>query len=137
MGSSMSSVNDDHHPNHTNTVRNESKVERSCEDDPLRILKNLKLKNYNPLIVGQININGIRNNFESLLMLIKGNIEIFEMTEINIDESFPSSLRLDRDVNGGGVIIFDRQDIPCKEIKTHFIEKGLEGIFLEINLRKS
>ena len=29
------------------------------------------------------------------------------------------------------------EDIPCREIKTHFGEKSLEEIFLEINLRKS
>ena len=79
-------------------------------------------------------------------MLIKGNIDIFVT---KIDESFPSSqfamegyalpfrLNMDMDVNGGGVIIYVREDTPCKEIKTHFIEKGLEVIFLEINLRKS
>ena len=80
-------------------------------------------------------------------MLIKGNIDIIVITETKIDESFPSlqfaiegyapPFRLYRNVNGGGVIIYVREDIPCRELKTHGVEKSFEGIFLEINLRKS
>ena len=70
MSSSLCSENGDTHPNHIHTVKNQSKIEELCEDDPLRILKHIKL-NKNRLIVGHININGIRNKFESLQMLIK------------------------------------------------------------------
>ena len=80
-------------------------------------------------------------------MLNKGNVDIFVITETKIAATFPSSqfviegyalpFRQDRDGNGGGVIIYVREDIPCREIKTHFGEKSLEGIFHEKNLRKS
>ena len=37
---------------------------------------------------------------------------------------------------GGGGLIYIREDIPCKELKSYAIELNLEGIFLEINPRK-
>ena len=120
MCSSPSLVNDDQP--HTNSVIHKSKIEGTSEGDPLQILKSTKLKNYNRLVVGQININGLKNKFESLQMLIKGNIGNCVITETKIDESFPSlqfaiegyapPFRLDRNVNGGGVIIYVREDIP-------------------------
>ena len=46
--------------------------------------------------------------------------------------------RADRNGNGGGILIYVREDIPCREIeKKHSTERNLEGIFLELNLRKS
>ena len=44
--------------------------------------------------------------------------------------------RLDRNRNGGGVIIYVRGDIPSKELKKHNFEKNIEGLFVEVNLRK-
>ena len=53
---------------------------------------------------------------------------------------------IDRNRNGGGVLIYVREDIPSKELSKHIFPdvvfsmedtKGpIEGIFLEINLRK-
>ena len=43
--------------------------------------------------------------------------------------------RLDRNSNGGGVLVFIREDIPST--KLHFSEAGFEGFFTELNLRKS
>ena len=43
--------------------------------------------------------------------------------------------RLDRTSHGGGILLFVREDIPCKIIKTD-CDADFEGIFVEINLRK-
>ena len=43
--------------------------------------------------------------------------------------------RLDRTSHGGGILLFVREDIPCKIIKTD-CDTDFEGIFVEINLRK-
>ena len=32
--------------------------------------------------------------------------------------------------------MYVRDDIPCKEIKTHKLPDDIEGMFIEINLRK-
>ena len=69
------------------------------------------------------------------------------ITESKLDESFSSPqfaiegyalpYRMDRNKDGGGVVIYVREDIPCRVHKTHFEAKNFKGIFLEINLRKS
>ena len=39
--------------------------------------------------------------------------------------------------NGGGVLIFIREDIPCKLLNKHSSPEGIEGLFIEVNFRKS
>ena len=73
-----------------------------------------------------------------------------------MDDSFPSAqflidgykipYRKDRNRNGGGVMIYVREDIPSKELQMHSFpqvtfnsrdpEGPIEGIFVEINFRK-
>ena len=135
----------DHDP-HTNLDKPEDKPNNNPEYvDPLNILKDIKIKNINRLVIGQININSLRNKFEALKMLITGNLDILIITETKLDESFPSQqfdiegfsspFRLDRNINGGGIMIYVREDITCKEIKSQSTTTNLEGIFIEINLR--
>ena len=69
------------------------------------------------------------------------------ITETKIDSSFPftqfdingyNQFRLDKSIDSGGIIIYIREDIPCREIiSKHTLSMNSEGIFLEINLRKS
>ena len=115
--------------------------------DPLNILKQLKMSNLNRLVIGQLNINSIRNKFESLKLLIKDNIDIMVITESKLDDTFPAEqfaiegynlpFRHDNTASSGGVLIYVRNDIPCREFINHPNENNIEGIFLEINLRKT
>ena len=111
------------------------------------MLKKLKLKNINRLIIGHLNINSLRNKFEDLKMLCKDNIDILVLTETKLDESFPTAqfiidgfvkpFRLDRDGLGGGIFIYIKDHIPCKEIERQYcLQNNLEGIVLELNLRR-
>ena len=69
------------------------------------------------------------------------------LTETKIDVSFPNSqfiidgysppFRYDRNRFGGDVLIYIRDDIPCKELGKHKFPVDIEGIFIEINLRKT
>ena len=120
--------------------------ERRDQTGPLKILQDAKLKNVNRLVIGHLNINSLRNKFDALQMLIKDNIDIFVITESKLDDSFPSKqfaingyiqFRADRDADGGAVLIYVREDIPCREINCHKLENTFEGIFLEVNLRKT
>ena len=52
-------------------------------------------------------------------------------------ESFSMSYGLDRNRNGGGIIIYVREDIPTKILTKNNLPEDIEGIFLEINFRKS
>ena len=77
--------------------------------------------------------------------IIKNEIDILMISEIKIDNSFPICqftmtgysipFRLDRTSHGGGILLFVREDIPSKIIKTDR-DADFEGIFVEINLRK-
>ena len=114
--------------------------------EPNNILNKIRTSNVNRLIIGQLNINSLRNKFDALRTIISGKIDILVITESKLDETFPtnqflidgfsSPFRLDRDSNGGGVIIYVREDIPCRELKLHNIPDNFEGIVLEIKLRK-
>ena len=88
-------------------------------------LKALKTKNSKRLVFGNLNINTINNKFEQLKYIIKNNIDVLIVTETKLDSSFPSGqflidgfakpFRRDRNKNGGGVMIFIRDDIPQKK----------------------
>ena len=117
------------------------------EDDPYKILRDLKISNINRLVVAHLNINHIIGKFDSMKEIIRDNIDILAISETKIDHSFPTSMfdingyslpfRCDRDANGGGVLVYVKEGIPCRELKTNPGIDNLEGIFLEINLRKT
>ena len=51
------------------------------------ILKSLKVKDLNKLILGYLNINALRNTFELLTHQIKDNVDILMISETKLDES--------------------------------------------------
>ena len=68
------------------------------------------------------------------------------ITETKLDDTFPLGqfyvegftmpYRLDRNRNGGGVIIYVREDIPSKILEKHKLPQDVEGMFVELNFRK-
>ena len=72
---------------------------------------------------------------------------LLTIQETKLDSSFPTQqfsldgfsapYRLDRNREGGGVLIYVREDIPSKELSKHTFTKNVEGMFIEINLRKT
>ena len=136
--SGMSSLNNDT-PSHISDFENDA--------EPIQILKNVKISNINRLVIGNLNINSLRNKFESLKIIVKGNIDILILTETKLDDTFPSQqfaiegykipFRLDKNGASGGVMIYVRGDIPCRELIYHSPISNIEGIFIELNLRKT
>ena len=73
--------------------------------------------------------------------------DILIITETKLDDTYPISqfhidgysmpYRLDRNRNGGGVIIYVRGDVPSKVLRKNLFANDIEGIFVEINFRKS
>ena len=59
--------------------------------DPFEKLKNTKLKNSNKLIIAQLNINSLRNKFDSLLRMLQNNLDIQLISETKTDSSFPTA----------------------------------------------
>ena len=78
--------------------------------------------------------------------LIKSEVDILLVSETKINDSFPSAqfqisgfltpYRMDRNGNGGGIILYVREDIPSKEITCYPNRGDIESIFVEINLYK-
>jgi len=119
----------------------------SNSHDAVNNLRKIRLGNLDRLIIGNLNINSIRNKFDQLTCLIRDNIDVLIITETKVDASFPVSqfkidgysipYRLDRTSNGGGVMVYVREDIPSKLLNKHTFLCGTEGVFVEINLRKT
>ena len=105
-------------------------------------LSSLHKNNLNRLIFAHLNINSIRNKFDQLVNGIKGNIDILMISETKLDNSFPSMqfliegfgpfFRSDRNSYGGGILVYVREDIPCKLIP--MTNCSIEGFFIELNL---
>ena len=82
---------------------------------------------------------------EFLQELIGINLDIFLISETKLNDTFPSGqflingyhvpLRLDRNDNGGGLLLYFRDHIPCKKLKLDF-NPEIEAIAIEINLKK-
>ena len=53
-------------------------------------VKFLRIANLNRIIIDQININSIRNKSDALISGIRGNADIFMISEIKVDDSFPT-----------------------------------------------
>ena len=91
-------------------------------------MKALRSDNLNKLIFAHININSVRNKLEFLSTQVKGNIDVLMVSEIKIDNSFPvgnflidgfsTPYPFDSDNNGGGIILYVREDIPSNLLVT-------------------
>ena len=56
---------------------------------PKILLRNLKLNNANKIVIGHLNINSIRNKFDSFKYLIDENIGIILLSETKLNDTFP------------------------------------------------
>ena len=109
-------------------LRSMNYVNLICESN----LHAIRKHNTYRLIIGQLNINSVRHEFEGLVQQLTRNIDILMVLETKLDNSFPenqflidgctSPFRLDRDNNGG---------YPMKflSVKNH----PMEGFNIEIN----
>ena len=109
-------------------------------------INDLRLRNIDKVLIGNINANSIRNKFEQLRELILKYVDVLIITETKLDDTFPSAqfiiegfsepFRRDRNRNGGGVMIYVRHDIPCRLLTKHKFASDMEILFLELNFRK-
>ena len=119
----------------------------SITENALDELKKIRIKNVNNVTIGTLNINSIATKFEQLREIVGKNLDILTIQETKLDSSFPvqqfildgysQPYRMDRNREGGGVLIYVREDIPSKELKKHNFTENIEGLFIEINLRKT
>ena len=102
------------------------------EQRKLKALTNIRLKNRNRPITGQLNINSVRNKFDILCSEISPNLDLLLVLETKLDDSFPTAqflmsgfckqYRLDRCSNVGCLLLYIREYIPFRlltEYKPH------------------
>ena len=97
------------------------------------------------MTIGYLNINSIRNKFDPLRETVSQNLDILIVVETNIDDSFPKEqfyieryadpLWLDRDGEGGGLLVYMKSDITMRQLKSFKFELDMECNCFEINLR--
>ena len=104
------------------------------------------------LKIGTININSLSSpgKFEGLQLILSQSLDVLVVNETKLDDSFPTvqftvngfrtPYRLDRNRNGGGVIIYVREDIPSKELTKFNVAVSdkhgpLEVIFVELRIK--
>ena len=78
-------------------------------------------RNINETIVAHLNVNSLRNKFDSLAGQMTGNIDILMVSDVKLDESFLISqfiikgfgvpYRVDRNANVGGIVLLVREEI--------------------------
>ena len=78
-------------------------------------------RNINETIVAHLNVNSLRNKFDSLAGQMTGNIDILMVSDVKLDESFLISqfiikgfgvpYRVDRNTNVGGIVLLVREEI--------------------------
>ena len=106
-----------------------------AKSDANSSLQAIRKDNLNKLIFTHLNINSIRNKFD--------NIDILMISVTEVDDSFPDGqffwdgfgkpFRLDRNRNGGGIMLFIRNDIPAKVVSTD--DGPIESFYVELNFR--
>ena len=116
----------------------------SDQESPRELLQSIRLKNVDRIIIGHLNINSIRHKISILNDIIQDKIDIFLLCETKIDKSFPTAqfnltgfetpYRLDRTVEGGGLLLYIRNGITSKPLKLQ--ASGIECILVEITISK-
>ena len=111
--------------------------------DTLNGLHEQRLNHPKNVIIGNLNINSIRNKFSSFKDLVLKETDICLLSETKIDDSFPNSqffvegyrmFRKDRNKKGGGLILYINEDIPGKLINSYKFKEGSEIIVFEFSI---
>ena len=103
-----------------------------------------EVNNLNRIVLAHLNFNSLRNKLDLLADQMKGNVDVLAISETKLHDSFPagqikipgyaSPFKLDWIKNGGGILVFLRDDIPIKFSSSE--EKPLEAYFFELNFHK-
>ena len=110
-------------------------------------IKNLRVRNVNKVIFGNLNINSLPNKFDQLREIELQYVDVLVVIETKLDDTFLTSqflvtgfsvpYRLDRNRNGGGIMIFIRDDIPSRVLTKHVFPDDIEDLLIELNFRKT
>ena len=108
-------------------------------------IKKLRIRNPNKIIIANLNKNSLPNKFEQLKDFVIQHTDILVLTKTKLNDTFSTaqflvngfseSYRLDRNRNGGGVMICICENILSKWLEKHVVPYDI-GLFVELNVRK-
>ena len=111
------------------TYQSKSRSINKASLTSLAEISELRLCNVNRVLIGNLNINSIRNKFDQLKNTVLKYIDILISTETKLDETFLISqflmdgfskpYRFDRNKHGGGIMVYIRDTIPSKILEKH------------------
>ena len=111
--------------------------------DTLNVLHKQRLNHPKNVIIGHLNIISVRNKFLGLKDLVLKETDICLLTETKIDDLFPNSkffaegyrmFRKDGNKNGGCLLLYVNEGIPCKLINSYDLKEGSEIIVSEFGI---
>ena len=95
-------------------------------------------------LFGHLNINSIRNKFDTLDNIVKA-FDIFLISESKLDNTFPINqfaigvhkvFRRDRNRFGCALILHINENTPCKPLSNHLMLSDLELMAFELHQSK-
>ena len=108
-------------------------------------IKNLRLRNVNKVVIGNLNINSLPSKFDQLRQIEVKYVDVLVIMETKLNDTFLTSqflvtgfsvpYRLDRNRNWGGIMIFIRDYIPSRVLTNQVFPGDVEGLFIELNFR--
>ena len=120
-----------------------NKIGNSLEDT----LINLKAPKETGVKIAHLNINFLYKKIEGLTLFIQDKFDIQVLSETKLDDTYMSNqfqiegfsipFRADRNAHGGGLLIYVRDEIPCKILTNQELPSNVEAIFIEFNLKNS
>ena len=100
----------------------------------------------NKVIIGNIDINSLRNKFELLTEMVPDKFDLLMISKAKFYSLFPSAqfrmksrskpYKIDRNSKVGSIILYVREDIPSKLINSSCTNYDKEYYLVELNLRK-
>ena len=123
----------------------DSETRNNNSQDDMLVLKNLRVSYPNNLIIDHLNINSVRNKFETLSLSLAQYVNTLMLSETNLDSTFTSIQflingfsvphKLDRNSKGGGILLYVRDKIIVLPLNRYSLPPHIEILFFELNLR--
>ena len=94
------------------------------------------------MLIAQLNINSLRNKFDSLIQMLHNNLDILLISGTKSDFSFPTAqfqiegyttYSWDRNVNGGGILFYIRDNVPSTLLNSDI---SIGSFYIEMSIRK-
>ena len=96
-------------------------------EDVFHHLRKIRNEHTSNIVVSYININSIRNIFESFSSLIQENFDVLAIAETKLDDSFPTTqfeipgfkkpYRRDISANANGLLVYVKDHLLSRELK--------------------